>query len=139
MTDRPTGTRPSAWTPRERVLAALSRRVPDRVPRHMSLCPAQLARLRQETGCDDPAAFAATESHPVEAEQLLDSKDVAEFIHASERTVWRYFKKDIIPSVKREGLRRVRRSDLLEWAASRPDEADGQRSTSPVMRLADTS
>jgi uroporphyrinogen decarboxylase len=43
--------------PRERVLAALARQQPDRVPKTMSLCPSQLQRFRQVTGSDSPAEY----------------------------------------------------------------------------------
>ena len=43
--------------PRDRVLAALSRRLPDRVPKTMELCPSQQERFRRETASDDPAEY----------------------------------------------------------------------------------
>ena len=52
--------------PRERVLTALSRRVPDRVPKTMSLCPSQMARFRQETGRADPHAYFGMEVRTVD-------------------------------------------------------------------------
>ncbi|NPV06399.1 MAG: hypothetical protein HPY83_00375 [Anaerolineae bacterium] len=57
-------------TPRERVLTALSRRVPDCVPKTMSLCPSQLERFRQETSAEDPASyfgFEVRDVHPLPA------------------------------------------------------------------------
>jgi len=51
--------------PRERVLTALSRRVPDRVPKTMSLCPSQMERFRQETGHESPAAYFGFETRGV--------------------------------------------------------------------------
>ncbi len=43
--------------PRERVVTTLSRRVPDRVPKTMNLCPSQRERFAQETGGTDPATY----------------------------------------------------------------------------------
>jgi uroporphyrinogen decarboxylase len=43
--------------PRERVLAALNRRVPDKAPRLFSLTPPKLAEFRQRTGATDPADY----------------------------------------------------------------------------------
>jgi uroporphyrinogen decarboxylase len=51
--------------PRERVMAALSRRVPDRVPKTMNLCPSQRERFRQETGEENPAAYFGFETRSV--------------------------------------------------------------------------
>ena len=53
-------------TPRERVLTTLARRIPDRVPKTLSLCPSQLERFRRETGCDDPVAHFGFEVRAVE-------------------------------------------------------------------------
>ena len=44
-------------TPRQRVLAALSRRVPDRVPKHLELTPALLRIFQEKTGAQDPADY----------------------------------------------------------------------------------
>jgi uroporphyrinogen decarboxylase len=62
--------------PRERVLTALARRVPDRVPKTMSLCPSQLARFRQETGRDDPHAYFGMEVRTVDP---LPARNPADF------------------------------------------------------------
>ena len=42
-------------TPRQRVLAALNRRVPDRVPKHALFTPFQLQQVRERTGFENPA------------------------------------------------------------------------------------
>lgn len=42
-------------TPRQRVITALNRRVPDRVPKHAQFTPFQLEQVRQRTGRHDPA------------------------------------------------------------------------------------
>jgi len=52
-------------TPRERVLTALLRKIPDRVPKTMSLCPSQLARFQRETGGTDPARYFGLEVRDV--------------------------------------------------------------------------
>ncbi|MGQ9631605.1 MAG: uroporphyrinogen decarboxylase family protein [bacterium] len=44
-------------TGRERVLTAMRREVPDRVPKTFSLCPSQMERFRRETGADDPDEY----------------------------------------------------------------------------------
>lgn len=43
--------------PRERVLTALRRKQPDRVPMHFTLCPSQIERFRQKTGADCTAEY----------------------------------------------------------------------------------
>ena len=62
--------------PRERVLTALSRRIPDRVPKTMSLCPSQMARFRQEIGRDDPHAYFGMEVRTVDP---LPARNPADF------------------------------------------------------------
>jgi len=42
-------------TPGERVLTAMRRQEPDRVPFQFSLCPSQMERFRAGTGADDPS------------------------------------------------------------------------------------
>ena len=42
-------------TPGERVLTALRRQEPDRVPMEFSLCPSQMERFRKETGANSPS------------------------------------------------------------------------------------
>ncbi|MBD3180764.1 hypothetical protein GF312_00630 [Candidatus Poribacteria bacterium] len=44
-------------TPRERVLTALNRKEPDRVPVSFSLCPSQMERFRKETGATSPSEY----------------------------------------------------------------------------------
>jgi len=51
--------------PRERVLTALSRQVPDRVPKTMSLCPSQMERFQRETGSASPADYFGFETRGV--------------------------------------------------------------------------
>lgn len=43
--------------PRERVLTALKRQEPDKVPMQFSLCPSQMERFGQETGSSSPAEY----------------------------------------------------------------------------------
>jgi uroporphyrinogen decarboxylase len=51
--------------PRERLLTTLRRRVPDRVPKSMSLCPSQMERFRLETGAESPADYFGFDSRGV--------------------------------------------------------------------------
>ncbi|UCH33523.1 MAG: hypothetical protein JSV65_13245 [Armatimonadota bacterium] len=44
-------------TKRERALAALQRRQPDRTPRHIRFSPPMLERFRERTGADDPETY----------------------------------------------------------------------------------
>ena len=44
-------------TPRERILTALRREEPDRVPMEFSLCPSQMERFRKETGATNPSEY----------------------------------------------------------------------------------
>lgn len=48
---------PGAMTPRERTLAVLQRRMPDRLPREFKLTPPLMAEFTQRTGSSDPAEF----------------------------------------------------------------------------------
>ncbi len=48
---------PREMTPRERVLTAMRRQVPDRVPKEASPTPAVYERFKQETGSDDWAGY----------------------------------------------------------------------------------
>jgi len=55
-------------TPRQRVLTALSRKKPDRVPREISwgaFTPALMRVFREKTGTDDPAEYFNFEVRPV--------------------------------------------------------------------------
>ncbi len=66
--------------PRERVLTALSRRIPDRVPKTMHLCPSQLARFRQETGCDDPQRYFELEVRSVDPLPARNGADFGRYL-----------------------------------------------------------
>ncbi len=44
-------------TPGERVLTAMRREEPDRVPMQFSLCPSQMKRFEEETGASSPAEY----------------------------------------------------------------------------------
>jgi len=66
--------------PRERVITALSRRVPDRVPKTMTLCPSQLARFRQETGCTDPLAYFNIEVRTVDPLPAYNPADFGRYL-----------------------------------------------------------
>ena len=54
-----------SMSPRERVLAAISRRPPDRVPKTASFTPAALETFRQNTGADDPVEYFRMEPRSV--------------------------------------------------------------------------
>jgi len=66
--------------PRERVRTALSRQVPDRVPKTMSLCPSQLERFQQETGREDPAEYFGFEVRDVGPEPLEKRADFSPYL-----------------------------------------------------------
>jgi hypothetical protein len=50
-------------TPRERVLRAVSRQKPDKVPKDTSwgFTPAVMEKFKQKTGCDDPEEYFGVE------------------------------------------------------------------------------
>ena len=52
-------------TPRERVLAAINRRQPDKVPKTAGFTPAVMERFRQETGSNSPADYFGMEPRGV--------------------------------------------------------------------------
>jgi len=61
-------TRSSTMTPRQRVLAAMRRQPPDRVPRELSwgaFTPALMEVFRQRTGADDPTEYFGFEARSV--------------------------------------------------------------------------
>lgn len=66
--------------PRERVLTALRRQVPDRVPKTMSLSPAQMERFRQETGQDSPAEYFGFETRGVGPLPVQNEIDVDKYL-----------------------------------------------------------
>jgi uroporphyrinogen decarboxylase len=66
--------------PRERVLTALSRRVPDRVPRTMSLCPSQVERFRQETGAEHPGRYFGFEVRSVGPREVACDTDFSRYL-----------------------------------------------------------
>lgn len=66
--------------PRERVLTALSRRVPDRVPRTMSLCPSQVERFRRETGAEHPGQYFGFEVRSVGPREVENGADFSRYL-----------------------------------------------------------
>jgi uroporphyrinogen decarboxylase len=62
------------------VLTTLSRRIPDRVPKTMSLCPSQMARFRQETGSEDPHAYFDLEVRTVDPLPARNPADFARYL-----------------------------------------------------------
>ena len=63
-------------TPRERVLTALNRRTPDRVPKEMAFTPPVLDEFRRRTGATDPAEYFDFEVRTVD---LSPSRQQADF------------------------------------------------------------
>jgi len=55
----------SEMSPRERVLTALNRKKPDKVPKTASFTPAVLERFRKETGSNNPAEYFGMEPRSV--------------------------------------------------------------------------
>jgi len=49
----------------------------------------------------------------------LSVKDAAQLLHVSEKTIYRWIKKAMIPAYRFEGQHRFNRAELLEWATSR--------------------
>lgn len=49
----------------------------------------------------------------------LSVKDAATLLQVSEKTIYRWIKKDVIPAYRIHGQHRFNRSELLEWATSR--------------------
>ncbi|NLC56108.1 MAG: hypothetical protein GX774_04650 [Armatimonadetes bacterium] len=62
-------------TPRERVLAAVNRQPPDRVPKEAGFTPAVYERFRQETGASDPAEYFGMETRGVGFGPLKENPD----------------------------------------------------------------
>lgn len=50
----------------------------------------------------------------IEENQLYKTEEVADFLRVSQITVKRYIAEDRIPSIKFNGLRRIKGSDLLK-------------------------
>lgn len=67
-------------TRRERVLHAMRRKVPDRVPMEFELCPLQLARFRKETGSDNPAEYFGFEVKTVEVKPTVKRTDFSSWL-----------------------------------------------------------
>ena len=67
-------------THRDRVLAAMGRRVPDRVPMDFRLCPSQLERFRKETGARDPADYFGFGARYVEAGPTRRCTDFSRYL-----------------------------------------------------------
>lgn len=67
--------------PRERLLAAMRRQVPDRVPCELYLTPALLARFREQTGADDPAEYWGFEERVVAFRRPAPAGDHSQYCH----------------------------------------------------------
>jgi uroporphyrinogen decarboxylase len=66
--------------PRERVLTALRRGVPDCVPKDLELSPAQLDAFRERSGTVDPLAFFGLETRAVNPKSPLNDADFAPYL-----------------------------------------------------------
>ena len=66
---------PQQMTGRERVLTAMRREVPDRVPKTFSLCPSQMERFQQETGSNSPAEYFGFEMRGVGVDETTKQTD----------------------------------------------------------------
>ena len=67
-------------SPRERCLLALSRRKPDKVPKHASFTPAVYERFKKETGHADPAEYFGMEPRYVGFKPLRELPDFSEYL-----------------------------------------------------------
>jgi uroporphyrinogen decarboxylase len=74
--------------PRERVLAALRRRVPDKVPREMSFTPPMLEEFHRRTGATDPADHFDFETRRVELAPTRKEVDFTPYIGALPSDGW---------------------------------------------------
>jgi uroporphyrinogen decarboxylase len=73
-------------TPRERVLTAMRRRPPDRVPRELSwgaFTPALMEIFRQKTGADDPAEYFQFEVRAVSLKDTGERPDFSPYLPAN--------------------------------------------------------
>ena len=52
-------------TPRERVLHAIHRQPPDKIPKEAGFTPAAFDKFREHTGSDDPATYFGMEPRSV--------------------------------------------------------------------------
>lgn len=62
------------------MLAALGRRIPDRVPMEFSLCPSQLERFKLETGAQDPAGYFGFGARRLEVAPTRLSPDFSRYL-----------------------------------------------------------
>jgi len=67
-------------TPRERVATALTRRVPDRVPKHASFTPFQMQQVREKTGHANPAEAFAFECRFADFRPLREPPDFSRYL-----------------------------------------------------------
>jgi hypothetical protein len=74
--------------PRERVLAALNRRKPDRVPRIFSFTPSLLAEFRRRTGADNPADYFDFEVRYVGIQPTRMQTDFSPFLGELPAKAW---------------------------------------------------
>ena len=67
-------------TGRERVLTAMRRQIPDRVPKTFSLCPSQMETFRKETGAENPAEYFGFETRSVSVGPGRETHDFSEWL-----------------------------------------------------------
>ena len=67
-------------TPRERVMTAWRRGVPDRVPKHATFSPHQLEVFREKTGADDPQDYFGMEIRGVDCRPPREKPDFSPYL-----------------------------------------------------------
>ena len=67
-------------TARDRVITAMRRRVPDRVPRFLKLCPAQTVRLKETAGHEDAEAYFKLDVRVVDPGPVRERPDVGRYL-----------------------------------------------------------
>jgi len=75
-------------TPRERALAALRRRVPDRVPRELGFTPPMQEEFRRRTGATDPAEYFDFEVRTVELAPTRQQVDFSPYLGQLPPDAW---------------------------------------------------
>ena len=70
----------TGMSPRERILRAMRRQKPDRVPREASFTPPLLETFRQKTGQDDPAAYFAMDRRAVDFKRPQPPADFSRYL-----------------------------------------------------------
>lgn len=66
--------------PRQRILTALARRTPDKVPKDLRFTPSLLNTFKEETGADDPAEYFSLEVRRVKHKPTQKESDFSEYL-----------------------------------------------------------